>query len=790
MKTIRLLLKNKVSTIVNLIGFTIGLSATFLILIWVDSETDFDSFNEDPETIYRVLSQGRTICPDGFPVSPGMLGELAKQKIPEISEQARIFVGPECIFYQGDNVIKSGYGLIADPEFFDIFNYKVLSGDKRTWLQDPKSIVLTRQLSDRIFGKDNPVGKVVRVNDEYFTVTGLIEDIPFKSHLKFDYVSPIANVEQIVSQWGNLAFNTYFRVSGNIDKEKISMLLTDIARDNNSPHVLQDSMVFKLQNMSDIYLNTPMKAGFPYLRNGDRKVVLTYLMVAFIIIAIATINYINFNLVNHDSRITEIGIKKALGATRFDLFTESLKETALQILVASVVAFIIAYILHPMVARYSGKEIEFNLGINMLKYIIPTIVFSFLLAGIYPSFYHSAKSSSYNAIPATGKFRTFLSFRSLMLLVQLIISGALILLSVFLFRQFSYIKNKDLGFNPGKVYSVKLHNPSQQNYRVIKELLLDNPMIDNVSCSDYLWATLNDRCSGCFRWPGKDPEYNPEMRKAAVGYDYFECLGVNIVEGRDFDRNFPSDHGNAFLVNETARNIIGKDDIIGKPFSQSGMRKMVQEGEIVGVFSDFNFKSLKNPFQPMVVRLMNDSLAAKDASVMYISSSAKRTDSLYSYVEEVWTNINGSIPLDMSLLSDTYSSQYADERRTYNMVLSFTIVAALISLMGMMSILYFINQKRKKEIGVRKVFGSDIRGILLRQVSYIFVICILSFIASIPLAVIYIRKILSVYSFRVSLDWYIFFFSILSIIMVIVGLGLLQTLKTSQINPAESLRYE
>jgi hypothetical protein len=579
-------------------------------------------------------------------------------------------------------------------------------------------------------------------------------------------------------------------MNGDIDKEKVSMLLTDIGRENNSPHVLQDSMVFKLQNLADIYLNTPVKAGFPYLRNGDRKMVVTYLMVAFIIIAIATINYINFDLVNHDSRTKEVGIKKALGASKYNLFIESLKETALQILIASLVALSIAYILHPLVARYTGKEIGFNLGINMLRYIVPAVVFSFLLAGIYPSFYHSERSSIHKSAPSGSKPGRLLSFRSVMLLVQLIVSGTLILISVFLFRQLSYIKNKDLGFSPGKVYTVKLHRPSQHNYNVMKELLLDNPLVDRVSCSDYLWATLNDRCGGCFRWPGKDPEYNPEIRKAAVGYDYFECLGVDIAEGRDFNRNYPSDPGNAFLVNETAKRIIGKENIIGTPLSQSGIRKMVQEGEIVGVFSDFNFKSLKIPFEPMVVRLLSDSLAAMDASVMYISSSTDKSENFHSFVEETWTRINGSIPLDITLLSDTYSSQYDNERRSYNLILAFTIVASLISLMGMMSILYFVNQKRKKEIGVRKVFGSDIKSILIRQVRYILAISVLAFIVSTPIAVIYIRKILTEYSFSVNLDWYVFLISLLLLMLVIVCLVVFQSLKTSRTNPVESLRYE
>ena len=616
MKTIRLLLKNRVSTIVNLVGFTLGLTATFLILVWVDSETGFDSFHEDTGTIYRVLAQDKKYFVDGFPLSPGLLGELAKEKIPGIEQQARIYVGSESVFYSGENVVKSGFGLLADPEFFDIFSYKVLAGDKSTWLEDPKSVVLTRSLSERIFGDKNPVGERVKVDNEYITVSGLIEDVPLKSHLKFDYVAPVENVRNVITQWGNLAFNTYFRISPNSDMEKIASALTDIARENNAPHVLQDSMFFKLQNLRDIYLNTPVKARWPYLRNGDRSMVVTYLLVALLIIAIATINYINFDLVNHDSRLSEIGIKKALGASRYNLFAESIKEAALQIILASIVALVFAYLLHPMVARYAGKEIEFNLGINMLRYILPAIAFSFILAGIYPSLYHSSRSSGNIRTPSRSKFRSFLNFRSVMLVFQMFISVSLILISVFLFRQLSFIKNKDLGFSPEKVYTLKLHKPSQENYRIIKDLLLDNPLIDNVSCSDYLWATLNDRCGGCFKWPGKDPEYNPDIRKAAVGYDYFDCLGVAIIEGRDFDRNYPSDPGFAFLINETAKSIIGKENIIGHPLSQSGVNKMVQEGEIVGVFPDFNFKSLKTPFEPMIVRLMSDSVATKDASVM------------------------------------------------------------------------------------------------------------------------------------------------------------------------------
>ena len=793
MKSWKFFLRNKFSSVVNTIGLALGLSATILIAIWVDSETDFDSFHLKKDNIYRILSDGTTYMEDGFPVSPGKLGVIARDRLPEVKNQTRIFVGSDCVFYRGDDAIKSGYGIIVDPEFFEIFSFPILRGNPDTWLEDPNSIILTESLGRKIFGDDDPVGEALKVDGNDFKVTGILKDIPVKSHLKFQYVGSMANFENVAEHWGSFAFNTYLELTDSPDIVTIENSLTEIGIENRCPQVIQDSLVFKLQPLKEVYLDTPMKAAWPYLKSGERKTITTFLIIALVILLIACINFLNFSLVNMDSRSKEIGIKRVLGAGKKRIFIDGSIEAGFQILIASVLAFLIASLCYPLIENFSGKEIEYHIGLNLLKYVAPALVICFLVSAVYPSLLLSGRSGALvinrNAKILSGGSRIF-NLRSVMLLFQMIVSGVLIFVSSMLIRQTVYVNNTDMGFSPESVYCIKLNSPSQENYRVIRDRLLNNPSVNFVSSSDYLWVSMNDRCGGCIRWEGMDPDFSPEIRKAAVGYDYFRLMNVDIIEGRDFGRDYPGDASGSFLINESAKRLMGIDDVIGTKLVQSGIRRIEQRGEIVGVFSDFNYKSLKEPVQPMVVRLMNDSSACINSQFMYISVGQESSREIMKDFESVWSEINGEIPFECNLLRDLYNDEYASDRKSYQLLIAFTLIAILISSLGMIGLVMFINERRQKEIGIRKVFGSDVINILSMQTKIISGILLFSLLISVPLSVIFVRKLLSEYAYRVDADWYFYILVIAGLFISVVSLVIAQSVKSARLNPIDTLRVE
>jgi len=789
-----ILFRDKLTSVINITGLSLGMGACMLIVFWISVESGFDSFHKEPNNIYRVMSYATTYMVDGFPATPGPLGPRAKERMPEIEKQTRIFGLTDRAFTYNDNAIISECGLCVDPDFFAIFSYSLIAGNSDSWLNEPSSIVLTASLSNKLFGTTDVIGEKLRVNNKPLTVTGVIDDVPENSHLKFEYIISVEDVRDYSSldHWGSFNFNTYFRTVDNIDIKDIGEKLTRVARDNNCPHVLQDSLVFKLQNIKDIYLDTAIKAPYPYFRLGSRKLINNFMIITIIIIIMAGINFLNLSILSASGRNVEVGIRKTYGAGRRHVFRQLLMESVLTILIASAISILIAIFAKPLLEHIAGKQIDLSLSFRLIVNILIVISFAIIISAILPAVILSRTTplSLFRSHAVLSKRMKIINFRTILLFIQTILTGTLIFVSVFMLRQMVFIRTHELGFNPENVICISLRDPAPSRYSLLKEELLKRPGVNYVSCSDYLWATVNNRCAGCIRWEGKDPDYNPEMRKATIGYDYFKALGVDIIEGRDFDESYPSDINNAFLINETAREVINSDKVIGLKMKEYGIKSLIQDGEIKGVFRDFNYRSLKEPFQPMVVRLMNDSTIAEKAGVMYISADIENHSSVMDYTRQLWEEINPGLPLDLFTLDQTYREQYQSEERNYLLLYVFTFIAITIAILGLIGLIVFLNRGKIKEIGIKKVLGSSIFSIMKNQVSLVSCIYLFSLLFSIPLSLLIIRKLYANYSYTAGINFMPFLLASIIVLLILDGLVILKSMKSARLNPAESLQYE
>lgn len=784
--------QNRLSSIINIIGLSLALAACIMIFIWIDSESHFDDFHNDSDKIYRIMSYGQTYMVDGFPVSPGRIGVLGKERIPEIELQTRIYSIPECVFNKDQNIIVSKEGIFADQDFFRIFNFPIIDGNAETMLDNPRSIIMTARFSEKVFGTPDALGESVLIDGNDFIVTGILEDLPVNSHLKFEFVASMENIKNVSYHWGSFSFNTYLKLSdaGNIDL--IGEKLTEIALEHNCPQVKEDGLVFRLQALDDIYLDTPVRAGFPYYRSGSRKLLNSFLLVAVIILVMASINFVNLSVATSSSRNTELGVKKTFGARRRELTAQLVIESGIKVLMATIIALFIAIALKPLLEEVSGKVIEIRATAMFVFYITAVFIFTVLLSALYPGLVISGRTPGiiFNKEYHNKTGVRLFNPRSILLFIQTVMSAILIFVSVFLVKQMYFIRHKDLGFTPENVLCVPLRSGSKATYPIIKEKLLRNPSINYVSCSDYLWATVNDRCGGCIQWEGKDPEYNPDIRKAVVGYNYFNALQVPVVEGRSFSESFPSDARQAFMINESAKKLFGIDNVIGLNIVQSGLKGVEQEGEVIGVFSDFNYKSLKEPVQPMVVRLMDDAKASERAGMLYVSSSGNDSGQVFQGLLDAWNEINPEIPFECYYLNQVYSDQYSFERRNYLLLNIFTVVAITISLLGLIGMISFLNQARTKEICIRKVLGGSVEGILQMQVFSVLYIVGTSIIVAIPLSLVIIRKMYSGFAYTARINGFIYLFISLLIIILMATLVTAQSLRSAGINPASGLRSE
>lgn len=774
----RNILKNKTFSFINIMGLAIGLTCSILIFMWVHLELSYDKFHTNYKRIYRVLQDMPFTEKTTWGISQGPLARSLDDQFPEIENAASVAYGTWQIRYNKDEYEERA--LYSDNNFFKVFSFVFLEGDINSAISEPNSVVFTRSAAEKIFGSEDALGKTVLLYDQAeVLVTGIIEDVPGNSHMQFDVISSLELSKNFfgytVDRWNNSQFNTYVLLNENSEPESVNNKIKDFLDDKPT---LEDGAKLKLQPISEIHLSSNI--DFNTGATGSKQYVVIFFSSALFILVIACINFMNLSTARAATRAREVGLRKTIGAQRYQLVYQFIMESLALAFIAFLIALILVQASLPIFSELAGQQLgrnffqpEFILGFILL------LLFTGLMAGSYPAFFLSS-FSPVNVLKG-GSVKTYgnTGFRRLLVVFQCIISIVLLIGTLAVYRQVNYLSNKNLGFNKDNLMYLRLVQGMPGKLETIKGEFLKNENILNAAGSGpligYWWS--NNRWS----WEGKGPENDILFRGASVDYDYYKTMGIPIIEGRSFSRDYPSDSA-AVIFNETAIRQMGLKDPVGKTVTQMGDG---EEYTIIGIAKDYNFRSLYSEIEPLLI-----TLRPQWSNFLFLRLNGENVGETVKFVESKWKELSPNHEINYGFLDQRLQNLYEAESRTGAVLNAFAVLAIVILGLGLFGLLGFSMSQRYKEISIRKVFGANIRLILLLLAKDYAKLLFIAIIISIPISNYLITNWLGSFPYRTDLPYSVFLIPALILIFISLVIIIGQSYKASRINTAETLRGE
>jgi ABC-type antimicrobial peptide transport system permease subunit len=656
-------------------------------------------------------------------------------------------------------------------------------GDPATALNAPHSIILTQKLATKYFGKINPVGKTLTVeNKAQFTVTGVFKDIPANSMFTFSAVIPYSYLKEIGAadrSWGNNSIFTYIRLKKGADIKSVNKKLTDIVVENNP----QTTTKFSLFPLLDIHLHGQF--GFKETK-GPVIVVTIFTLIAIFILFIACINFINLSTAKASGRAKEIGIKKVAGGDQLSIIVQFLLESMLLVFVAMILAVFLVGLSLALFNNISGKSfiLEDLFRIRFIMNFIIVGLVAGLISGIYPALYLSSFKPVTVLKGETVSGKGNGTLRRVLVVVQFTLSILIAVSAIFMFRQLKFLQNKELGFNKENLICIPMPDGMKSKYYSLKSELEKETLIKGVTASMWNPTSMGSNSGGA-SWDGKDPEKQVLIGTNGIDYDYLKTLKMELVSGRDFSKEFVSDMakdttGN-FLVNEEVVKLMGIGDPVGKNFRFMGLK-----GVIVGVLKNFHFKGADQAIEPMAFAL---------APINYLRCILIRLtpgsvpESLKA-AEKAWKEIVPDYPLEYTFIDQDYDKLFKAQIRITDLLKYFTILAIIIACLGLYGLSSFSTERRTHEIGIRKVMGADSITVMYTMAREFLLPVLISVIIAIPIGWIIVRNLLKQYAYRIDISFYVFAGIAAGAILIAMLTVSYQAFKATGINPAEALKVE
>jgi len=792
---IRNLIREKGYSFINVFGLALGISAAMFIFIWVSDEVSMNRFHKNLERIYRV-EQDQDYNGDIYhvTVTPYPSGEGWKKEIPEIETTVRATGVGALLTKYGEKAFYENGITCADSTIFKVFTFPLAKGDPNTALREPYSIVLTPEMALKYFGNDDPMGKVIIVDNKYnFTVTGLLKKLPVNNSFRFDFLIPFDFTKTNGSysdHWGSNSIFTYAMLHKESDPGPVDSKLTESVKN----HIdftgsrfdrSQYKTKFMLAPFKKMYLHEYFGFGHPA---GRIQRVIIFSMIGIFMLLIAAINYMNLSTARSSRRSREIGLRKAFGSLRKQLIIQFFGESLVTSIAAMVIALIIIGLLMDPFRLVSGKQIPLNtlLSAHFILGITGMMLFTAIIAGIYPSLYLSRfkPMAILNGDPSDSKGKGLL--RKILVILQFGISIFLISSTLLIFRQINYMQNRDLGYNQKDILYLRLFGDLNNRYSAIKQAIQGNPDVLTISAGIHLPMNIGSN-SGSITWDGKDPDLNPLVSISRVDYNYSDLIQVPILSGRGFTEAFPADMYNpekstgGMLINESLAKIINKPDIIGMNITFSGVT-----GPVVGVIRDFHFLSMRTAIPPLVLFLFPEN------SMRYMMIRLRPGDRgpMIEKLKSAWTSVLPGYPFDYSFIEDDYDQIYQNEARSGKLMAYFTIIAIIIACMGLIGLSSYLAEKRTREIAVRKTLGSSNWLIVWSMISQFTRLVMLGILIAIPLTWYYLQQWLKNYAYHTTLSLQVFILPALLALVLATLMVAWQALRASKTNPAVSLRHQ
>ena len=778
--------KQKGITFINLFGLSLGLACCIMILMWIKEERSYDRFHWNFHNIYRIVADWPKHSWDGVEATPQPLGPLVDDQIPEVSETVRLASHYRKVFRYQHNAFYESHGLIADPSFFKIFSFKFLQGSIETAFSSPSDLVITENLARKYFNNEDPMDKIVQVDGQPATIKGVIADMPKNSTFQVDFISSFEFIQELSNyglDWGSFNFSTYVLLHPNAQPKEVGLKITTLARDNNCPQI-QDGASFRLQPLSAVHLDAK-----PYqieiIALSDSKTLLLFSMIAVFILLISCVNYINLATARSSIRAKEVGLRKTVGANRFQLIRQFLGESFLLTGLAFVGALVLILLFSPLFSQLNGKIHRLQLGNpGQILLLFGLLIITGLLSGSYPAFFLSGLPPLQTLKHFKGDKRRIL-FRRIMVVFQFSLTIMLLIGTAVIFRQLRYLSRADLGFNTNNIIQIPIKENLDVKYKAFKDELLHHPQIQHVTAQRYPFAEQTWRSSGNFKWEGGGGKNDLDMVYTGVDYDFFKTLDIKMGEGRAFSKDYASDENEAVILNQKAVDAMGMKDPIGKWFSISKDDRRT----IIGVVQDVQFRSFHYKTEPRVFYIA-DLSKAKDSGLILVKLRSGPSKEVLQDIRNIWTSFNPISPFEYQFLDDIYINLYQKERRIVSLLNIFTAFAVFISCLGLLGLVSCITERRTKEIGIRKVLGAGENSIILHLTKEFIGLVLMANLFAWPLGYILGNTLLQEFTIKKGMNVFIFVLSGTLTLFIAVLTAVLHALRTARLNPADTLRIE
>jgi len=781
---LRNLWRNKVSSVINIIGLAVGLSACLLLLLYVNYEMNFDRHFKDADKIYQVMTNfqdasGKITSTGGVPGNG--IAMAIKSKIPEVDGITRIGGGDNSLIANGEKSFKKT-DLFADPEILNVFNYEFIVGDPNTALSTPNGIVLTASMAKLLFGTTDVLNKTVRYKDVFnLKVTGVMKDLPANTTLRYDYLmswSFFESINQYVKNpgWGDFSFLAIAKVNNPALIESINAKVKLLFNENYKEQKNQNF----LYPLSDLHLYGEFKNGKNI--GGDIDRIYLFVALAFGILLVACINFMNMATAKSERRAKEVGIKKTIGATRASLVLQFLTEAMVLVVVAVLFAVVIVEVTLPLFNNL--LDIDIIIGYTNIGYwigILGVALLTGLLSGMYPAFFLSSFNPIQTLKRKTARAKLIpINMRQVLVVVQFCFAIMLIISTLVIYKQMQFIKNRPIGYNSNLLAEMAQDGNLSSKFELFKTQVLKSGAATAVNQSTQSLTHVGNWFYG-LKWPGME-EKGKEIvfNRLQTQYDLVKTTGIQLVDGRDFSRDFASDSA-TIMLSSSAVKLMQLKHPLGKTIELFGNKL-----KVIAVFKDFLWDSPYRPGKPMVINFSK----RENGNINFRLNPSNSLSKNVEMISAIAKNINPQYPVEIKFVNDLFTRKLHAEKILGILANLFGGIAILISCLGLYGLVAYSAEQRTKEFGVRRVLGASVSSIMqLLSVSFLKMVLVAAFIG-VPLAYYLMNKWLAGFEFRTSISFSIILVSIVGTAVVAFLTVGFQAYKAARANPVEALKYE
>ncbi|MDW7690465.1 ABC transporter permease [Flammeovirgaceae bacterium SG7u.111] len=802
---LRSLRQNSFFTFINVFGLALGVISCSLISIYVLDELSYDKYHANSERIHRVDFHGRfggndlEIAQVGAPV-----GESMRADFPEVEDFVRFrshgswlmkYEDPE----RGPQSFKEEDVIYADSNFFDFFSVKLLKGDPLTCLTRPNTVVLDEVTAKKFFGDADPLGKTVVSGGRYeYEVTGVFEEIPTNTHFDFSVIASLVTLDEVKEGiWMSMNFNTYVRLKEGASAKALEEKFPAMVETYIGPEIEKfigaslkefrsagNEAGFSMTPLLDIHLHSDLDGELA--ANGDIKYVYIFSAIALFILLIACINFMNLSTARSAKRAKEVGIRKVLGSYRIQLVGQFLAESTLLSFLSFLIAMLVIPIAMPYFNELAGKDIQFSYLDSWMT--VPLFMLAVMLVGLIAGSYPAFFLASFQPIAVLkGKVKSGMKsglLRNVLVVLQFSASIFLIIGTVVIYKQLNFVQNTKLGFNKEQVLILNDAYVLRDNITVFKNEMLNNANVESASVSGFLPVASNRNNNAFFPENQPDSELTTVVCAFNVDTDYIGTMGMEIIKGRNFDENRVTD-STGIVVNEALVKHFGWEKPLGMRLGTfTSNDGKIENFEVIGVVKDFHYSSLRNNIDPLLMHL--------DGSTSSISFRLKTENvaDVITSLEANWKKMAPGNPFNYTFMDEEFNDAYRAEQRTGNIFGVFSFLAIFIACLGLFGLATFTAEQRTKEIGVRKVLGASVGGIVLLLSKDFGKLILISFALAMPLGWYTMKEWLSDFAYRTNIGWEVFALAGVASFLVAWLTISYQSVKAARANPVKSLKYE